>query len=51
MSDNYEKNQHDDTKPIYANITETFVKLMGYITYILKLDSYKESYGEYSDIL
>ena len=51
MSDNYEKQQHDDTEPIYANINESFVKLMGYITYILKFDSYKESYSEYSDIL
>ncbi len=43
--------QRDNTEPTYANINETFVKLMGYIAFILKFDSYKESYDEYNDIL
>lgn len=51
MPNNYKKKQYDDTEPIYANIHETFIKLIGYIVYILKFDSYKESYKEYSDIL
>lgn len=50
MLDNNDK-KYDDTEPTYANIHETFVKLIGYITYILKFDSYKKSYVEYSDIL
>ena len=47
----YEKKQRDDSEPIYANINEIFIELMGYITFILKFDSYKESYDEYNDIL
>ncbi|MGE5456512.1 MAG: hypothetical protein ACM3O4_05370 [Ignavibacteriales bacterium] len=51
MSDSDKEKQYDDTQPTYENVHETFVKLIGYITYILKFDSYKESYIEYSDIL
>lgn len=51
MTDSKEKKQHSDTEPIYANINETFVKLLGYITYILNYDSYKKSHSEYNDIL
>lgn len=35
----------------YANISNLFVRLIGYINLILHFESYKESYSEYREIL
>lgn len=46
-----EINTIDDSISAYANIHNVFINLIGYITYILNFDSYKESFDDYNEIL
>lgn len=41
----------NDTMPSYANINETFIKLIGYLNLILYFDTYKDDFDEYKYIL
>ena len=35
----------------YGNVSNLFVRLIGYLNLILQFESYKESYSEYKEIL
>ena len=35
----------------YGNVSNLFVRLIGYINLILQFDSYKENYSDYNEIL
>jgi len=35
----------------YGNISNIFIRLIGYLNLILKFDSYKDDYNEYKEIL
>ena len=41
----------NNTMPSYANINETFIKLIGYLNLILYFDAYKDDFDEYKYIL
>lgn len=40
-----------DIENNYGNISNLFVRLIGYINLILQFESYKENYSDYSEIL
>ena len=35
----------------YGNVSNLFVRLIGYINLILQFDSYKENYSDYNEIV
>lgn len=39
------------SEPIYTNIINNFINLIGYLNLILNFDSYKESFDEYQQVL
>lgn len=47
MEDKYQS----DSLPIYSNISETFLHLIGYISIILNFKSYNKAFEEYQSIL
>ena len=42
---------NDETIPNYVNITETFVKSIGYLNYILNFNTYEEDFKQYKEVL
>ena len=46
-----ENKYQNDSEPVYKNIIETFLHLIGYISLILNFQSYSKAFNEYKNIL